>query len=133
MSSIKPTLRHSQSTQISTFGQGSRAWNDLPQGNPGPNAYSELYPKPPEHRAYTNDGFSFPKQGSDKGNDGFLKISLTPGPGRYEPKLPKSGTSKPMLGGKDQRIDEPEKDNGVPGPGMYNAVHSHSVPSFAIV
>ena len=38
-----------------------------------------------------------------------------------------------MLGGKDQKIDEPEKDNGVPGPGMYYAKHSSSVPSFVIV
>ena len=58
---------------------------------------------------------------------------MTPGPGNYDPKPIKTSYSKPMLGGKDKKIDEPEKDNGVPGPGMYDAKHSQSVPSFVIV
>ena len=88
---------------MSTFGKGSRGWNDLPQNTPGPNAYSELYPKPPDQRAYTNDGYSFPKSGAtgSASSGGFLKSSLTPGPGNYDPKPIKTSYSKPMLGGKD--------------------------------
>ena len=44
--SIKKNLRPSNSTQLSTFGGRSKGWIDLPQGNPAPNQYSELFPKP---------------------------------------------------------------------------------------
>ena len=60
-SSIKPNLRPSASTQLSTFGGRSKGWIDLPQGNPAPNQYSELFPKPIDQRAFTNEGFAFPK------------------------------------------------------------------------
>jgi hypothetical protein len=44
--------------------------------------------------------------------------------------LPKTGTSKPILGG---RIDiEPLKDNGVPGPGMYECRSQDAIPSFVM-
>ena len=130
-SSIRKSMRHSESTQFSTFGHGSRgSLSQLPQNTPGPNAYSEVHPKPLEHRAYHNDGYSIPKAG-EKGSS-FLRNYSTPGPGNYDPKLPKSGTSKPILGGTVKKIDEPEKDSGVPGPGMYNGLKSHSVPSFVI-
>ena len=123
-------MRHSQSKQKSTFGNGSRTWNDLPQNTPGPNAYSELVPKPREFCAFKNDGYSIPKSASKS----VLHTKPDePGPGNYYPAPLSRGYSKPMLGGKDEKIDEPEKDNGVPGPGMYNAKHSQSVPSFVIV
>ena len=48
-----------------------------------------------------------------------MPVSLTPGPGNYDPKPISLSQSKPILGGKDKKIDEPDKDNGVPGPGMY--------------
>ena len=117
-SSIKQKPRHARSTQGSTFGGGSRDWSDLPQNTPGPTAYSQLYPKPPEQRAFSNDGYSFPKEGEKGGHGGFLKISANPGPGNYNPQLQKSGTSKPMLGGKTDPLRD--KDSGVPGPGKYD-------------
>ena len=96
---VRVHKRNASSTQHSTFGGANRDWSDLPQNTPGPTAYSQIYPKPPEQRAFSNDGFSFPKDG-EKGNGGFLKISANPGPGSYNTKLPSNETSKPMLGGK---------------------------------
>jgi hypothetical protein len=43
--------------------------------------------------------------------------NLNPGPGTHDPHLPKSGTSKRMLGG--SLGFKPLTDNGVPGPGTY--------------
>lgn len=63
-----------------------------------------------------------------------MPVSLTPGPGNYEPKPISLSQSKPILGGKDKKIDEPDKDNGVPGPGMYEyEAQTKSVPSFVIM
>ena len=128
---VRVHKRNASSTQHSTFGGANRDWSDLPQNTPGPTAYSQIYPKPPEQRAFSNDGYSFPKDGEKSPTGGFLKIAANPGPGSYNPDLLKNGTSKPMLGGS----IEPEKlkDNGVPGPGMYDPEDLNSVPSFLIV
>ena len=56
---------------------------------------------------------------------------MNPGPGNYNPQMQKSGTSKPMLGG---RLDPPKEKVGDPlGPGRYEVVNRDSVPSFVIV
>ena len=60
-----------------------------------------------------------------------MKIAANPGPGSYNPVLLKNGTAKPMLGGKIE--PDPLKDNGVPGPGMYDPADNHFTPGFVIV
>ena len=116
-SCIRQVRRHTQSCQRSTFGGSSRNKMNSTFG-PGPASYGQLYPKPAEQRAFSNDGYSFPKQG-EKG-DQFNLTQSFPGPGNYNPILPKSGTAKPMLGG---RMDiQKDKPSWVPGPGMYEVV-----------
>ena len=85
---------------------------------PGPTAYSQLYPKPPEQRAFHSDGYAFPKDGEKGNGGGFGKVSANPGPGSYNLGF-KPGMAKPILGGKME--GEKTKENGVPGPGMYDA------------
>jgi hypothetical protein len=53
------------------------------------------------------------------------------GPGSHDPHLPKSGTSKRMLGG--SLGIKPLVDNGVPGPGTYQAEPLDRIQSFKIV
>ena len=129
--SVKIHRRNANSTQHSTFGGASREWSDLPQNTPGPTAYSQIFPKPPEHRAFSSDGFAFPKDGEKGGTGGFMKIAANPGPGSYNPTLLKNGTSKPILGGK---LDPGKaKESFVPGPGKYDPEDLNSIPSFLIV
>lgn len=61
------------------------------------------------------------------------KASFAPGPGAYEIRREdkQEGPAKSFLGG---ALDQKEKiDNGVPGPGNYNAKHSTTIPGFRIV
>lgn len=63
----------------------------------------------------------------------LYKSSFTPGPGAYEIRKEEKqeGTAKSFLGGPlEQKYNV---DNGVPGPGSYNAKDLESVPGFRIV
>lgn len=63
----------------------------------------------------------------------LYKSSFTPGPGAYEIRRDdkQEGPAKSFLGGPDHA--KQDLDNGVPGPGHYNAKELTSVPGFRIV
>lgn len=91
-------------------------FNDLPRDNPGPGTYDLLElgrTQDLDRSRALEPGFSFPGGLRDVG----AFKNTNPGPDTYWPRLPKSGTSKRMLGG--PLGLKPLIDNGVPGPGTY--------------
>lgn len=51
-----------------------------------------------------------------------------PGPGNYDPALPKTGTAKSFLGGPEKKKD---KHNGVPSPGKHSIKYPKEAPSWS--
>ncbi len=52
-----------------------------------------------------------------------------PGPGCYEPQLPKSGTAKSFLGGPEKKAED--KGTGVPSPGKHSPKYPQEAPSWS--
>lgn len=75
-------------------------------------------------------GFAFPLGQRDAYMSQTTK-NINLGPGSHDPHLPKSGTSKRMLGG--SLGAKPLIDNGVPGPGTYQPEPIERIQSFKIV
>ena len=128
MSSIrayKPTDKDRE-LKKTTWGKASREWSDLPKGVPGPNNYQPLQFTEASHL------YSMPRAARTDEAKAY-KASFAPGPGAYEVRRDdkQEGPAKSFLGG---ALDKKEKiDNGVPGPGNYNARPNFSIPGFRIV
>jgi hypothetical protein len=110
-----------------TFGKAAREWSDLPKDTPAPNQYKNII-----KHTETSYAFSIPKAfGNDETK--LYKESQMPGPGAYKiSRELNGGLAKSFLGG---TIDGGKKDtdNGVPGPGNYNAKELYHPPGFRIV
>ena len=68
-SSIRTDRRHALSAQRTTFGASARDARERMNQTarfPGPGAYDQLFPRPPQDRAFGNDGYSFPKNDRSK-------------------------------------------------------------------
>ena len=131
--SVVVKKRAPASAQISTWGTGrekDHSPNKNTSGNftmPGPAHYNHVYSdirqfqKP--HQAM---GYTFPQSDIDKKP---TPPNQNPGPGNYDPQLPKSGTAKSMLGGPEKKKD---KHNGVPSPGRHSPKYPKEAPSWII-
>lgn len=108
----------------STFGMAQRA-SDGNKESPAPNQYKNI-----NANGETAYAFSIPKA-SKNNEDAVYKASLQPGPGAYKiNREMNGGLAKSILGGADSKKDV---DNGVPGPGGYNAKEIYRPPGFRIV
>ena len=108
-----------------TFGKAQRDWSDLAKESPAPNQYKHI-----NKHTETAYAFSIPKA-SKANEDAMYKASLQPGPGAYKINRDMNGgLAKSILGGADSKKDV---DNGVPGPGGYNAKEIYHPPGFRIV
>ena len=125
-SSIKQNNRSVQSFQYSTWGTGRDPdWSENKRKQehiaPGPAHYNHVYSNENFNREQ-KEGYRFPNAIRDiqKHQD---QEREPPGPGKYYPEMPKSGTSKSFLGGPEKKKD---KHNGVPSPAKGHLVWSNN-------
>lgn len=78
-------------------------------------------------RTHQVEGYSFSKQTREIDRKPELQKE-PPGPGHYDPTLPKSGTSQPMLFGPERKAD---KISDQPAPGSYDPVVPKEAPEWS--
>ena len=129
--------RAKSSTQLSTFGNGRTqdfhpCKKKIPFHLPGPAHYNHVYTISHANRSFakasSEEGYTFSKGPRDIQRRRYTEKE-PPGAGTYDPTLPKSGTSKPFLGGPERKAD---KHNGVPSPGKHSPKFPKEAPSWTL-
>jgi hypothetical protein len=125
--SLNLRARHPSAVGRTTFGTAGREFSDLPQDTPAPNKYHVAKFTEAAH------GYTFPL--AIRGDDTQAqKRARMPDPHTYvnknEMRL-QNRQAKSILGG---RLEEKQlEDNGIPGPGAYNANPVNTIPGFVLV